>query len=148
MKKFVFFLISICCVFIANAQDKTKAQQEVEQTVVSFFDAISTLDFDKMKTYTKDVQFVEYGEIWDLGVLVDRLKPMVGIGVKRTNTLKFVKTEVHQNTAWVVYYNNADFLDKNGKKDHAEWLESIVMIKDKSGWKITLLHSTILPDKK
>ncbi len=47
-----------------------------------------------MKSYTKDIQFVEYGELWDINVLIDALKPMVGKGVIRTNTLKFLKTEI------------------------------------------------------
>lgn len=65
------FLILTC--FAANAQEKSKEQKEIEQTVVSFFDAISAFDFEKMKSLTKDVQFVEYGEVWDLNVLIDAL---------------------------------------------------------------------------
>lgn len=140
------FLILTC--FAANAQEKSKEQKEIEQTVVSFFDAISALDFEKMKSLTKDVQFVEYGEVWDLNVLIDALKPMEGKGVIRTNILKFLKTEIHQNTAYVIYNNTADFVEKSGRKKHVEWLESVVMIKAKGKWKITLLHSTALPATK
>jgi len=142
----ILFLLLTC--LTANAQEKTTAQKEVEQTVVSFFDAISALYFEKMKGYTKDIQFVEYGEVWDLNVLIDHLKPMLGKGVKRTNQLKFTKTIVYNNAAWVIYYNTADFLAVNGRKDHVDWLESVTLIKDKGKWKITLLHSTELPDKK
>lgn len=140
------FLIVTC--FVANAQEKSKDQKEIEQTVVSFFDAISALDFEKMKSYTKATQFVEYGEVWELNVLIDALKPMLGKGVTRTNILKFVKTEVYQNTAYVIYYNTADFVENNSRKKHVEWLESVVMIKQKGKWKITLLHSTELPATK
>ena len=82
------FLFLLFCVFTINAQEKTASQKEVEQTVVKFFDALSAFDFDKMKYYSKDIQFVEYGEIWDLDILIGRVKPMVGKGVKRINTLK------------------------------------------------------------
>ena len=140
------FLILTC--FAANAQEKSKDQIDIEQTVVSFFDAISAFDFEKMKSYTKDIQFVEYGEVWDLNVLINGLKPMVGKGVIRTNTLKFIKAEIYEKTAYVIYNNTANFVEKNGKKDRIDWLESVVMIKDKGKWKITLLHSTELPATK
>lgn len=140
------FLVLTC--FDANAQEKSKDQKDLEQTVVSFFEAISALDFEKMKSYTKDIQFVEYGEVWDLNVLIDALKPMVGKGVIRTTILKFLKTEIYQNTAYMIYNNTADFVEKSGVKKRAEWLESILMIKDKGKWKIVLLHSTELPTAK
>lgn len=60
--------------------------------MLSFFEAISAFDFEKMKSYTKDIQIIEYGEVWDLNILIDALKPMVGKGVIRINTLKFLKT--------------------------------------------------------
>lgn len=142
----IVFLLLTC--FATNAQEKTTAQREVEQTVVHFFDAISALDFEKMKSYTKDIQFVEYGEVWDLNVLIDALKPMVNKGVIRTNNIRFIKTEIYENAAYLIYKNTANFVEKSGKKDYVEWLESVVMIKDKGKWKIALLHSTELPTKK
>ena len=147
MKKLMPFLFLLFCVFTINAQEKTASQKEVEQTVIKFFDALSAFDFDKMKYYSKDIQFVEYGEIWDLDILIGRVKPMVGSGVKRTNTLKFTKTEVKKNTAWVIYYNTAEFEDGH-KKHNVNWLESVVLVKDMGRWKMTLLHSTTLKDKK
>lgn len=140
------FIILTC--FATNAQEKSKDHKEIEQTVVSFFDAISAFDFEKMKSYTKDIQFVEHGEVWDLNILIDELKPMVDKGVIRMNTLKFLKAEIYQNTAYVIYKNTADFVQKNGIKNRLEWLESVVMIKDKGKWKISLLHATALPATK
>jgi len=147
MQKLITFLLLSLCAFTINAQEKTASQKEVEQTVVKFFDALSAFDFDKMKYYSKDIQFVEYGEIWDLDILIGRVKPMVGKGVKRINTLKFTKTEIKENTAWVIYYNTAD-IERDGKISQANWLESVVLVKDEGRWKMTLLHSTVLRDKK
>lgn len=140
------FLVLTC--FAANAQEKSKDQKEIEQTVLSFFEAISVFDFGKMKSYTKDIQIIEYGEVWDLNILIDALKPMVGKGVIRINTLKFLKTEIYQNTADMIYNNTADFVENSGRKNRVEWLESVVMIKEKGKWNITLLHSTALPAAK
>ncbi|WP_231458781.1 MULTISPECIES: nuclear transport factor 2 family protein [unclassified Pedobacter] len=147
MKKLLPFLFLSFCALTVNAQEKNSSQKAAEQTIVDFFDALSALDFEKMKYYTKDVEFVEYGEIWNLDVLVGRLKPMVGKGIKRTNTLKFTKTVVEDNTAWVIYFNTAD-LEIKDRKDQVKWLESVVLVKDEGRWKISLLHSTVLSNKK
>lgn len=140
-------LLLIIFAFTVNAQDKASPQKEVEETVVKFFDALSAFAFDKMRYYTKDIEFVEYGEVWDLNVLIAKVKPMVSSGVKRTNILKFTKTEIKENTAWVIYYNTADF-ERKGKVDQVKWLESVVLVKDEGRWKMILLHSTVLSDKK
>lgn len=147
MRKLLPLLSLLFFVFAANAQEKNASQKEVEQTVVKFFDALSAFDFDKMKFYTKNIEFIEYGEIWDMNILIGRVKPMVSTGVKRINTLKFTKTEVKENTAWVIYYNTADF-EREGKKSQTNWLESVVLIKDEGRWKMTILHSTVLKDEK
>ncbi|WP_316770850.1 nuclear transport factor 2 family protein [Pedobacter frigiditerrae] len=147
MKKLLPFLFLSFFAFTLNAQDKTVPQKEVEQTIVKFFDALSAFDFDKMRYYTKDIEFIEYGEVWNLDVLIGRVKPMVSTGVKRTNTLKFTKTVIKGNTAWVIYYNTADF-EESGKVDKVKWLESVVMVKEEGRWKMTLLHSTLLKGKK
>ena len=147
MKKILFLLL---CSFYAlgiNAQEKTKEETAVEQTIVQFFEALSALDFDKMRYYTKDIEFVEHGEVWNLDVFIDRIIPMVGKGLKRVNTFAFTKTVLRDNTAWVIYYNTAEF-EMKGEKDQAKWLESAVLIKDEGRWKLSLLHSTELDDKK
>lgn len=147
MKKILFLLLCSFYTLSVNGQEKIKGQTAVEQTIVQFFDALSALDFDKMRYYTKDIEFVEHGEVWNLDVLIDRIKPMVGKGLKRVNTFTFIKTVLKDNTAWVIYYNTADF-EMKGEKDQAKWLESVVLIKDEGRWKLSLLHSTELEDKK
>lgn len=147
MIKLSLLLFLSFCAFALKAQEKTTSQTAAEQTVVKFFDALSSFDYDKMRFYTKDVEFVEYGEIWNLEVLIGRIKPMNGVSVKRINTLKFIKTEVKENTAWIIYYNTADF-ERDGKKSQVNWLESVVLVKDEGRWKMTVLHSTLLRDKK
>lgn len=147
MKKLLFLLLCSFYAIAVNAQDKTKEQIGAEQSVVQFFEALSALDLDKMRYYTKDIEFIEHGEVWDLEVLIDRIKPMVSSGLKRINTIRFTKTVVKANIAWVIYYNTADF-EMKGEKDQAKWLESVVLIKDEGRWKLSLLHSTELDDKK
>lgn len=147
MKKILFLLLCSFYTLSVNGQEETTEQIAAEQTIVQFFDALSALDFDKMRYYTKDIEFVEHGEVWNLDILIDRIKPMVGKGLKRANTFTFNKTVLRTDTAWVIYHNTADF-EMNGEKDQAKWLESVVLIKDEGRWKLSLLHSTELEDKK
>ena len=146
MKKIIFSVLLVLAFVNSNAQQKTMVQKEAEQTVINFFEALSALDFDKMRYYTKNIKLVEYGEVWNIDTLINAMKPSVGKNEKRINTLVFLDTEIKGNTAWLIYNNTADF-ELNGKKDRINWLESVVLVKDAGRWKISLLHSTVLRDK-
>lgn len=146
MKKIIFSVLLVLAFVNSNAQQKTMVQKEAEQTVINFFEALSALDFDKMRYYTKNIKLVEYGEVWNIDTLINAMKPSVGKNEKRINTLVFLDTEIKGNTAWLIYNNTADF-ELNGKKDRINWLESVVLVKDEGRWKISLLHSTVLRDK-
>lgn len=146
MKKIIFSVLLVLAFVNSNAQQKTLVQKEAEQTVINFFEALSALDFDKMRYYTKNIKLVEYGEVWNIDTLINAMKPSVGKNEKRINTLVFLDTEIKGNTAWLIYNNTADF-ELNGKKDRINWLESVVLVKNEGRWKISLLHSTVLRDK-
>jgi len=146
MKKIIFSLLLVLAFLNLNAQQKTVDQKEAEETVIKFFDAMSALDFDKMRSLTQNIKLVEYGEVWNIDTLIDAMKPSLGKNEKRINTLAFLATEIKQNTAWLIYNNTADF-EGNGKKRRFKWLESVVLVKDEGRWKISLLHSTLLRDK-
>lgn len=146
MKKIIFSVLLVLAFVNSNAQQKTMVQKEAEQTVINFFEALSALDFDKMRYYTKNIKLVEYGEVWNIDTLINAMKPSVGKNEKRINTLVFLDTEIKENTAWLIYNNTADF-EADGKKGRMKWLESVVLVKDEGRWKISLLHSTVLREK-
>lgn len=146
MKKIIFSVLLVLAFVNSNAQQKTMVQKEAEQTVINFFEALSALDFDKMRYYTKNIKLVEYGEVWNIDTLINAMKPSVGKNEKRINTLVFLDTEIKENTAWLIYNNTADF-EADGKKGRMKWLESVVLVKDEGRWKISLLHSTVLRNK-
>ncbi|RYG00399.1 MAG: nuclear transport factor 2 family protein [Chitinophagaceae bacterium] len=148
MKRFIFCLLFVFLSIGANAQIKTSTQKAVEQTVVQFFDAMSAYDFDKMRSCcTADMKLLEYGEVWNMDKLVSSMKPFANKGATRINTLDFLTTTVNENAAFVIYNNTADF-ENNGKKQRLNWLESVTLVKEKGVWKMQLLHSTVLKEKR
>lgn len=60
---------------------------------------------------------------------------------KRTNSFQFVNTTIHKKTAWTMYYLQSTFT-RNGKDELVNWMETVVLIKEKKKWKIDVLHST------
>ncbi|RZK57475.1 MAG: hypothetical protein EOO87_02850, partial [Pedobacter sp.] len=122
MKKIIFSVLLVLAFVNSNAQQKKMVQKEAEQTVINFFEALSALDFDKMRYYTKNIKLVEYGEVWNIDTLINAMKPSVGKNEKRINTLVFLDTEIKENTAWLIYNNTADF-EADGKKGRMKWLE-------------------------
>jgi hypothetical protein len=54
--------------------------------------------------------------------------------------------EIYPSVAAVAYHNFGSFA-KDLEKLDVHWLESAVLVKDKEGWKIRLLHSTKVKKK-
>ena len=129
-----------------NAQQvNTKDQQDVQQAVINFFEALSNRDSVSLKKYcAADIKLIEYGSTWNIDTLI--LKSITlntTVDFKRTNTLDFLDTKVNGKTAWANYHLHSA-LTRNGKQSALHWIETIVAIKENENWKITLLHSTLL----
>ena len=146
MKKIFYLLLLILSFSI-----KSNAQQEkdsIEITISRFFDGISEINEGKLRgTATSDFILLENGHLWNMDTLVNKIINPKIPGARRVNSFEFIKTEQDANTAWVSYYNTADF-SLNEKKQTVKWLESAVLNKVKGKWKIRLLHSTrIIPPR-
>jgi hypothetical protein len=66
--------------------------------------------------------------------------------LERINSFEFLKTEIKGEMACVAYKNKADVTFK-GKRKVITWLESAVLVKEAKGWKLKMLHSTVLERK-
>jgi len=139
MKKIIVFLLLLVFSLPVMAQKETP-----EVVINKFFEALSNRDETALRaTSTTDFLLLEDGELWTMDTLVSKIDGMKGREVKRVNDLKFVKTEVNGNTAWVAYHNTAVFsMGERSRK--VEWLESAVLQKKGNSWKIRMLHSTVV----
>lgn len=126
-------------------QTQTKEQQAVQQTVVKLFDALSARDSIDIRNYsTADVTFYEYGQVWNIDTLI--LKAMTqntATDFKRTNSFEFLNTTADRNMASATYYLTSVIIN-SGKQITAQWLETVVLVKERNQWKVKHLHSTLI----
>lgn len=146
MKKLPLLLTAILCITLLQAQQSTtNIQQVVQQTVVKMFGAISNRDSVSLKTYcTADITLYEYGQVWNIDTLI--LKAITlnqAADFKRTNSFDFISTTTDKTTAWVTYRLQSA-ITKDGKQSMVQWLETVVLIKEKKRWKVKHLHSTLI----
>jgi hypothetical protein len=69
-------------------QSLTKDQQDVQNTVINFFETLSNRDSVALKNYcTAEVLFIEYGQVWNLDTLVRKaIRLNTASDFKRINT--------------------------------------------------------------
>ncbi len=146
MKKIILLLPAILCIaFLQAQQSTTNNQQAVQQAVLKLFDALSNRDSISLKTYsTADITLYEYGQVWNIDTLI--LKAITlnqSSNFKRSNSFEFINTTVDKATAWVTYQLHS-IIFKEGKQVTVQWLETVVLVKERKQWKVKHLHSTLI----
>ena len=145
-KKITLLLIAFLFSTVLMAQEQlTISQQEVQQTVIKMFDALSNRDSSNLKNYsTEDITLYEYGQVWNIDTLI--LKAITlnqSADFKRINSFDFINTNVDKITAWVTYRLQS-VVTKDGKLATVQWLETVVLVKAKKQWRVKHLHSTLI----
>lgn len=131
---------------LARAQQPpTPAQQNVQQTITLFFEALSDRDSVKLKKYcTPSLMLIEYGQVWNLDTLLRKaIVQNTAADFKRTNSIDFIHVATDKNMATATYHLRST-ITKEGKQTALHWLETVVAVKEKKRWKIRTLHSTRL----
>jgi len=147
MSKKVFILLpAILCIALLQAQQSpTNNQQAVQQTIIKLFDALSNRDSVSLKAYsTTDITLYEYGQVWNMDTLI--LKAITlnqSADFKRNNSFEFINTTADKNTAWVTYHLQSEIF-KDGKQITIQWLETVVLVRQRKQWKVKHLHSTLI----
>ena len=131
--------------FLQAQQPLTKDQQEVQQTVIKFFDSLSNRDSVNLKNYcTADITLFENGSTWNSDTLILKAITLnTATDFKRTNKIDFINTTVNKNTAWATYNLHSE-ITRNGKQATVQWMETVVAVKEGKKWKIKVLHSTLI----
>ena len=146
MKKTILLTIAIFFAALLQGQQLlSKEQQEIQQTVVKMFQALSNRDSIALKYYcAPDVTFYEYGQIWNIDTLIRKAIAMnQSADFERINTFEFINTESSKTTAWVTYRLNST-ITKDANKTDMQWLETVVLAKQRKRWKVKHLHSTMI----
>jgi len=146
LKKIIILILAIYISTLLHAQQQlTKDQQEVNQTVINFFEALSNRNSADLKdNCTVDILLFENGSIWNADTLILKAITLnTATDFKRINTFDFINTTVAVNTAWVTYNLHSE-ITRNGKQSTVQWMETVIVIKEKQKWKIRVLHSTLI----
>ena len=146
MKKISILLITMAISGLLHAQAQlTASQQAVQQTVIKMFDALSNRDSVSLKNYcASDILLFEYGMTWNIDSLIRKgIIQNQAPDFKRVNSIDFINTTVNKNTAWANYHLHSA-ITGNGKKGFVEWIETVVLVKEKKTWKIRVLHSSLI----
>lgn len=146
MKKTILFLIAIVLIGQLYAQGQVIAnQQAAQQAVIKLFDALSNRDSVSLKKHsTADITLYEYGQVWNIDTLI--LKAITlnqSADFKRTNSFEFINTTTDKTTAWITYRLQS-VLFRDGKQATVQWLETVVLVKQRKQWKVNHLHSTLI----
>jgi ketosteroid isomerase-like protein len=146
MKKSIPFLIAIVLTGQLYSQHQvSQKEQAAHQTIIKFFDALSNRDSISLKNYsTADITLFEYGQVWNMDTLI--LKAITlnqSTDFKRTNSFDFISTKVDKTLAWVTYRLQSVVI-KDSKQVTVQWLESVVLVKEKKQWRVKHLHSTLI----
>ncbi len=145
MQKIYLLFIAMLLSAMVQAQSVTGEQRVVQQAIEKTFAALTNADTTALKLYcTGDVKFYEYGQIWTMDTLIQKVMQTKSIpDFKRNNSFAFVSTTINKKTAWVTYYLQST-ISRSGKEENIKWMETVILLKDKKQWRINVLHSTRL----
>lgn len=146
MKRTALLFIAIAVSTWLHAQQQpAKDQQDVQESVIKFFEALSNRDSVSLKNHcTADIVLFENGSTWNADTLIRKaIRSNTATDFKRLNRFDFIRTTVAGNTAWTTYYLHSE-ITANGKQATVQWMETVIAVKESKRWKIKVLHSTLL----
>jgi len=136
-------LILMCLISLFSVSVPAK-DTESFHAIKEFFDGISSLNQEKIShNVSHDFQLLEVGEVWALKDLLEALKGFGG-EMSRRNFFKVIDCRVMGDIVSVSYWNKA-VVQEGSQIKVKVWLESALLIRDETHWRIHLLHSTRLP---
>ena len=127
----------------AQADD---AVPEFKRIVVDYYKVYYT-DLDRTKyrsMLTDDYVLLENGEIISLEKDIS-LIPTPQDEYQRKDTFDFRSVKIQKDVAYLVYFLKSDIKDKQDGARQREYLESMILRRDRGRtWRVALLHSTKL----
>ncbi|MFT6333295.1 MAG: hypothetical protein ACJATI_000022 [Halioglobus sp.] len=127
-------------------------EKEVKQLIQGIFDDVwGGLDSTKILDYhTEDFIILENGELWSNKEIKSYIKRSLQSQIKtdRLNSFDYISMEKQGDAIWAAYHNYATFSVSRKETGKGYWLESIVAIPTEQGWRLRMMHSTWVPQKK
>ena len=138
-------LAAACLLLAASPWDPALAsdnEEAVREAIRENYAAYSGFDEVRYRaTTTDDYLLLEQGELFDReGDVASMAKP--GTGFRRTDHFRFDTVKIIGDFAYAVYTLQSDIYDDTRGARSREWLESAILRREDSRWKMALLHST------
>lgn len=151
MKKILFLLCLPLFTLSTTAQTTSTDESMIRDLIInSFQEILSENQQDKLpEYYTDDFLLLEDGEVWDLKIIksyMDKAAEMERMP-QRINSFEFVEIKILGDMAWTAYHNKAVFKMDGREVGEMNWLESATAIRTAEGWKLQMLHSTVVEEK-
>jgi len=142
----------ICFTTISFGQSSIETDKsQIKELIIKSFDEIwSELNSKNIdKYYTKDFLLLENGEVWNNDSITNYLDNAIlkKLIRNRVNSIEFIEIKVLKGMAWIAYRNQAIFSIENKIVRKADWLESATAILTENGWKLEMLHSTVMKNE-
>ena len=136
----------------ATSQTSKEAQESLIKALVrdSFQEIFSENEQEKLSTYyTEDFILLENGEVWDLEIIRGYMQKAAERDrlPDRINSFEFIEIKIEGKMAWTAYHNNAKFQVDDEVVGEMNWLESATAILTEEGWKLEMLHSTVVEEE-
>lgn len=153
MKITIKFLTIFFITASAYSQPSTEAEEQKIMNLItnSFQEILSENKKEKLQQYyTEDFLLLENGEVWDLEKIRNMMDKAAGMErlPERVNSFNFIELKISGNMAWIAYHNNAVFKVDGNEVGEMNWMESAVAIQTEEGWKLQMLHSTLIENEK
>ena len=147
MKEILLAFFLLFFTYTLPAQDVSSEEEKAIKQLVqdAFDDVFSNLDSTKItKHLTDDFLLLEHGEVWNNKTIKNYIIEAHKAEKRptRTNSFEFIRFVKSKKSIWAAYHNYAKISMNNEVIADLEWLESIVAIKTKEGWKLQMMHST------
>lgn len=143
-------LFFITAITFAQTSAETDEQEIRDLIKDSFQEIFSENTKEKLPHYyTEDFLLLEDGEVWDMEIIKEYMDKAAEMDPmpERINAFDFIEVKISGDMAWTAYHNTAVFKMDDNVVGEMNWLESASAIRTPEGWKLQLLHSTVI-DKK
>ena len=152
MKRICQFILMLLITASATSQTLKEADRSLIKALIrdSFQEIFSENEQEKLSTYyTEDFILLENGEVWDLKIIRSYMQKAAEMDrmPERINSFEFIEIKIEGKMAWAAYHNNAKFKEDDEVIGEMNWLESATAILTEEGWKLQMLHSTVVEEE-
>ncbi len=140
MKYLITYVMIGALALPAKSQTTSDASEKVKQVLKDYFDGIGTRNTNKMKAaVTADFFLYEEGKVWTNDSVFSEMKrfPYAKAHFKFEN----FRVNVDNTSAYMAYYEEANFLMTDSTKHILNFLGSAAFRKVRDEWKMNFLHS-------